>query len=736
MIAMSAHYESNLDYLRAELSLLDVLLRSQVTKCREWGDEGHAEISRGVFISEAEVDRMLGSAQPHAHEATQTDELLNAAARLKKEIERKRKESLKRGVYVGTSYLSRLFDLTPFEEQIVIVCLAPELDAKYAKLYAYLQDDITKRRPTVELILNTLCATPEEALSARLCFSPQASLLRARILRLADEGEAVLLARPVKLDERIVNFLLGFDVLEGAYADHVEVNSEPEAPPDLWIPDELKASLLSAAQAHLQESVLTPRKLIYQFHGAAGAGRRALAAWLCRQLQTSLAVVDVERVLRRSQDFEETMRLILREALLQPAAIYLENFDCLLGRDEQTSLRLRELARAVGEFTWLTFLATEKAWEPAGSFAKHLFLSVELPMPDMTARAEIWKTLVARDASLEPCVDVEELATKFQLTPGKIESALVAARNYAHLRAGRDAPLTTDDLYYGCRSQSNQKLSALARKLPVNYGWADITLPAGSLAQLREFCAQMRHRRTVYETWGFERQLSSHKGLSALFYGASGTGKTMAVEIIARELRLDAYKIDLSTVVSKYIGETEKNLSEIFREAETSNAILFFDEADALFGKRSEVKDAHDRYANIEINYLLQRIEEFDGMVVLATNLRKNIDEAFFRRMNFAIEFPFPEAADRYRIWKQHFPADAPLAEDIDLNFLANRINVAGGNVKNIVVNAAFLAAENSGVIHMRHLVRAASREYAKMGRTCTDAEFAPYHAMLSDASS
>jgi SpoVK/Ycf46/Vps4 family AAA+-type ATPase len=279
----------------------------------------------------------------------------------------------------------------------------------------------------------------------------------------------------------------------------------------------------------------------------------------------------------------------------------------------------------------------------------------------------------------------------------------------------------------GCFAQSNQRLGSLARKLTVKRGWADLTLPRHTLDQLEEICAHVRYRRRVYEEWEFQGRMPHGRGMCALFYGASGVGKTMAVEIIARELQLEAYKIDLSTVVSKYIGETEKNLSRIFAEAESSNAILFFDEADALFGKRSEVKDAHDRYSNIEISYLLQRVEEFEGLVILASNLRKNIDDGFFRRMHFAVEFPLPDAAHRYRIWQQHFPDKAPLGADVDFDFLSRRFPMAGGNIKNIVLNAAFLAASNGGVICMEHLIRATRREYEKTGRVCTETDFAPY---------
>ena len=247
------------------------------------------------------------------------------------------------------------------------------------------------------------------------------------------------------------------------------------------------------------------------------------------------------------------------------------------------------------------------------------------------------------------------------------------------------------------------------------------------MRQLREICNQVKYRARVYDEWGFDRKLSLGKGLNVLFTGPSGTGKTMAAEIMAGELGLDLYKIDLSTVVSKYIGETEKNLDRIFSEARDSNSILFFDEADALFGKRSEVRDSHDRYANIEISYLLQKMEEYDGIVILATNLQKNLDEAFARRMHFCVEFPFPQEADRLRIWQRIFPQEAPLSGDVDLSFMARQFKMTGGNIKNIAIAAAFMAAVNGGSINVEHLIKATKREYQKIGRLCTEADFAAY---------
>ena len=328
---------------------------------------------------------------------------------------------------------------------------------------------------------------------------------------------------------------------------------------------------------------------------------------------------------------------------------------------------------------------------------------------------------------------LDALAGSFHLTSIEIETAVTAAIDRAHWRAAEqpvDDPLsalsvqpTEQDLFACARARSSHNLGRFARKIELKYEWNDLVLPSDQLSQLGEICSRYRHQHVVYGNWGFGRKLSLGRGLNALFSGHPGTGKTMAAEVIANELLLDLYKIDLSQVVSKYIGETEKSLNSIFQEAQASNAILFFDEADALFGKRTEVKDSHDRYANIEVSYLLQKMEEYDGIAILATNLRKNIDEAFLRRMQFIIEFPFPDEEERRRIWEVVFPREAPIAGDVDFSQLARTIRLAGGNLKNIGLAAAFYAASDGGVIRQQHVTSAVRREYQKLGQSWSESD-------------
>jgi hypothetical protein len=386
---------------------------------------------------------------------------------------------------------------------------------------------------------------------------------------------------------------------------------------------------------------------------------------------------------------------------------------------------------ALDEFDGLSVLSLEKPWDSRGELRRVAFVRVELPALSFTEREVLWARRLDGDS---PGADVlQRVASTFRLSAGQIRDAAQMARVIAGWRtAASDPParLEAGDLFAACRAQSTGRLDKLAHKIGTTYGWDDIVLPADQMTQLREISMQVRHRKTVLEHWGFDRHLAMGKGVNVLFAGPSGTGKTMAAEIIAHDLGLELYKIDLSTMVSKYIGETEKNLDQVFAAAREANAILFFDEADALFGKRSEVKDAHDRYANIEVGYLLQKMESFDGVAILATNLRKNLDEAFVRRLHVTIDFPFPEDADRLRIWQKVFPHSAPVASRVDFPMLARQFKLAGGNIRNIALLASYLAAEDDCEIGMPQIIRAVKREYQKMGKLVTEGDFGRWYSL------
>jgi len=353
--------------------------------------------------------------------------------------------------------------------------------------------------------------------------------------------------------------------------------------------------------------------------------------------------------------------------------------------------------------------------------------AVQVPPPTAEERSELWQqVLSALPHSLNGAV--EAVVEQFDFGPSLIVRAAQQAQIRARVRGGGDSGSGTvedEDLWLACREQAAQGMDGQAQRIQPCHTWDDIVLPTDVRRQLQEIAGQVANRHLVYGTWGFGAKLSRGRGISALFAGPSGTGKTLAAEILAHHLELDLYRIDLSSVVSKYIGETEKNLRRVFDSAEQSGAILFFDEADALFGKRSEVRDSHDRYANVEVSYLLQKMEEYEGIAILASNLRQHLDQAFLRRLAFMVHFPFPDEESRRRIWEGSWPDEAPLDAEIDFGFLAREYRLAGGNIRNIVLAAAFLAAAERDRVRQSHLLRATRREYQKMGKTIAEAEVA-----------
>lgn len=675
--------------------LVRALLAAEVERLRIGGHQVGEDPFRGLYITDEEVDRLLGGPDEAAAPGEAHLEIVAALAD-----------------FVGSEprlfWLRDRFGLSPGEAACLVLCWVSEVDSGVERLVAYAQDDVTKRRPRVDLALRTLA--PDLRQDALL--SRAGPLRRWGLLKLHDEPGQVAtppMARSIVVAERVTAFLDGLGELavelEQAGAQLHPGRTAGSAP----------LSAETVARVRCRPGSFPPL-----VHGPDRERLATAAALLVDDPPGAVLEVPVAALLagEAGNSAADVLQLAVRESVLEGVGLFLTGLDLL---DSGVLDGLIELLQApLPAVPIVAGSAASLAWPG---------VRLEVAAPTYEERIEIWArelpSLVSRDSA-------EALASRFRLYTDEIRRAAAAA-DAAALVHGASAP-SDDDVFAAARAQSAPVLSDLATKVPQFHRWDDLVLPPDTIEPLRELCASVEHRHTVLEEWGFSRKLSTGKGVIAMFVGESGTGKTMAADVAGGHLGLDLYKVDLSGIVSKYIGETEKNLRSVFAAAQRSNAILFFDEADALFGKRSEVKDAHDRYANIETAYLLQRMEQYEGMVILATNLRMNIDDAFLRRMHFVIDFPMPDEAMRKRLWHGVLPDDLPLASDVDFDFLARAFRLSGGNIRNIALGAAFLAAEEGSKVGMRHFVRSVRREYQKIGRMVTQSEFGRYWPLLQDA--
>ena len=597
---------------------------------------------------------------------------------------------------------------------------------------------MSSKRPTVDLALNLLCHNIADKLSQRKHFTTNAPLIYHHLLHLFSEPHQqypTLLSQYLILDPQVVRFLLHQPGLDSRLTAYCQLLQPSPLPNPLY----LEATVQKKLEALVIEDWQKQQPLLLYFQGSDAVGKRNTALLLAQKLKVSLLDTDIAKILEDKASFTEKLLILGREAWFFQQLLYLDNFDLLYLPENQVLYQsfLRELEKNRG----IIILTGVENWRPTATGIKGL-ITVPFTMAESDQRRKCWQNhLQAAQITIDN-KELNLLSDRFRLTPDQIADAVATASNMARLQATEtgftDINSLSDNshlktaklkpsfvnLCSAARAQSGHYLATLGRKIEPKYTYDDLVLHSHQLNQLRDICKEAKNQDLVHQKWGFAAKLSLGKGLSVLFSGSPGTGKTMAAEVIAHQLQLDLYKIDLSQIVSKYIGETEKNLNRVFTAATNSNAILLFDEADALFGKRSDVKDAHDRYANIEIGYLLQKMEEYEGIAILATNLRQNMDDAFVRRLHFIVEFPFPDEEYRQHIWEVTFPPEAPLGKDIDFSFLARQVRLPGGNIKNISLAAAFYAARTEESIQMSHLIQATRREYQKLGRTWNEAEW------------
>ena len=718
-------YSDGLQHLEDELSKLDLIIKRHIVGFRANLEESYTHSSnQHMFVSHEEVDWLLQDTDINVEYQQQIEALDNEIVDIETQISKKLANSEAQGKTLPLLQLSRLFNLSEFDVQVLIITLAPELRRKYDRIYAYLQDDITRKRASIDLALHLLCRFEKDRWTLQNHFTKNGVLLQTGLLHLIDDPNSPSgsssLGKFLKLDQGILSFILGDNNLDSRLLGIAHLILIDETSDLIFINKKISQYVSDLIDWRFAADSSPHKNLVLNLHGPLGVGKQALALQQCKRLQCNLLCLDAIRLLGQESNIEESLKLAFREAMLLQAPLYIHSIDVLINDEAKSHFFIKVISKLTDEYGWLTFLSGDKAWQVQNFFENSIFKNIELGMPDFPLRKQAWlKNMESKGEELNDEVAIQ-LASQFHLTPGQIQSATDAIKLEQSLK--NHSTLDNDcDLLDACRDQSNQRLRDLAVKVDSLYTWDDLILPQRNQSLLKQICDQIRQQYKVFNLWGFDKKLSYGKGLSALFSGPPGTGKTMAAQVLANEIQLDLYKVDLSTVISKYIGETEKNLSQIFKEAETSNAILFFDEADAIFGKRTEVNDAHDRYANIEVSYLLQKMEEYNGIVILASNFRVNMDDAFMRRIRFIIEFPFPDEESRLQIWKIHVPEQAPVENDIDYALLAKQFSIAGGNIKNVILNAAFLAAKYDKAISMEHILEGTKHEYEKIGKLWSD---------------
>jgi hypothetical protein len=679
-------------HLRVELSRILAALAAYLRRQRQRGRTPVGDAVQGLIIEQGEAEGLIAELTTPLDADAPHDRNRPTAGHQLREIAERAAAGEGAGAFLPLRHAQRVFELTSIEYDAVLLALAVEIDARFGRVIAYLNDHAGRTRPTLGLAV---------AIASLDDPSPLHSLLERPFVRdgLIDvEGDAPAPGKTIKLPRGVAARLSG---AANPPAEHWLSVHAPDMPLlDRLTLEERARERLTKWSDTLRGRRSGARLLIV---GTEGSGRTTAAR--SALFRAGFPVIQVELT---SDTFMDRLRAARREARWNAAAV--------VARWPATSPQPIDWpsfwAALAPNVPTIVVLSSDQASDASAAIASEP-ATIRIEEPDVPLRTRLWRALLPSGIDIEDS-EVAELAGRFPFGPGRIARSVRRATADLCLRPAGERRLDFSSLLEAARAVDSASIGPLAQKIPLPYAREDLIVPPEVVAELDLAIAWVRHRHRVLHEWGFVRRLTMGHGLTALFSGASGTGKTMAAQVLARELNLDLYRIDLSQIMSKYIGETEKNLALVFG---ARVGVLFFDEAEALLGRRHETRDARDRYANVEIAYLLQRMEEYDGVTVLATNRMRDIDEAFIRRLHLVVDFPMPSEADRLRIWRGMLPKAAELAPDLDLVALAREFDLSGGQIKNAALAGAYLAAADGRPIGMDHLRRAATRELVKSGK-------------------
>lgn len=685
------------------------------------------------------IDRMMAAYYESNYSQDQSFELgwqlkkISPEAQLIKEEAGKIFKSIRAQVEITMStsnllpleHLIETFKLNNFEIFCLYLSLALELDPSFEKNIRFFSESLPLPYPSLGLMLKMYCDSLDMYLTQRRLLHSQSRLLRYFYSDAANSATGPLIASPLALDQPVIDYILNFDQYEVSkpYLELISPHTQDEA----HAYSATKQQLIDFFELNYEQK-LSPN-VLFHLHGDKGIGRHALAYDFCSHYDQTAILVKAKRLPLDSAS--EVVDAITREALMHRAVLIFEDFEALTSKLYETNVSqlVHLLLESMQRFAKVSFAISTDAWHPQTAFSNFLLIDMPLDSSNPLHRLNHWLE-ASKNYPMAEEISYETIANQFKLSPKQIDKALKDAYHQM-LWTGEDK-INLPLLHHANYFQLSHALGENTQRLKGKSTFKDLVLPREQLAQLGEACNQMRYRHVVYQNWGFSEKLSYGTGLGLLFTGPPGTGKTLAAQVVANELGLELYRVDLSQIVSKYIGETEKQLKGIFDEASKSSAILLFDEGDALFSKRTEVSDAHDKYANVETSYLLQKIESYEGITIVTTNLLGNIDEAFIRRFAFVVHFPLPTAEYRRSLWRQVFPEGVPLSKTLDLDYLGNHFELSGASIKNIALNAAFLAASAGREVTMRDLLNATMSELTKTGKSVLPSDFGDYAYLLT----